>query len=237
MIQHLDLENILFLDIETVPLHKTFSEVSEIEQKLWAEKTKYQRKDEFSPEEFYHRAGIWAEFGKIVCISVGYFAPDQPQRTFRITSYSGDEKELLLSFKSLLETYFLNPKKLLCAHNGKEFDFPYIARRMLIHGVSLPKKLNLFGKKPWEVPHLDTLELWKFGDYKHYTSLKLLTHVLGIPSPKDDIDGSQVRDIYYEKNNLERIVRYCEKDVVAIAQIMLTLRAEELLKESEIIRV
>lgn len=237
MIQHLDLENILFLDIETVPLHKTFSEVSEIEQQLWAEKTQYQRKDEFSPEAFYHRAGIWAEFGKIICISVGYFAPDQAQRSFRITSYSGDEKELLLSFKSLLETYFSRPKKLLCAHNGKEFDFPYIARRMLIHGVSLPKKLDLFGKKPWEVPHLDTLELWKFGDYKHYTSLKLLTHILGIPSPKDDIDGSQVRDIYYEENNPERIVRYCEKDVVAIAQIMLTLRAEELLKDSEIIRV
>jgi uncharacterized protein YprB with RNaseH-like and TPR domain len=237
MIQRLNLKHILFLDIETSPLYKTYAEVPEVEKELWAEKTHYQRKDAFSPEAFYPRAGIWAEFGKIICISVGYFTPDQSQRTFRITSFSGDEKELLLAFKSLLETYFFEHKKLLCAHNGKEFDFPYIARRMLIHKISLPKKLDLFGKKPWEVPHLDTLELWKFGDFKHYTSLKLLTHVLGIPSPKDDIDGSQVRDIYYEENDLERIVTYCEKDVIAIAQIMLTLRAEALLNDSEIIRV
>lgn len=131
MIQRLNLKHILFLDIETAPLYKTYAEVPEVEKELWAEKTHYQRKDAFSPEAFYPRAGIWAEFGKIICISVGYFTPDQSQRTFRITSFSGDEKELLLAFKSLLETYFFEHKKLLCAHNGKEFDFPYIARRML----------------------------------------------------------------------------------------------------------
>jgi len=137
----------------------------------------------------------------------------------------------------LLETHFNNPHHLLCAHNGKEFDFPYIARRMIIHNISLPFKLNLFGKKPWEVPHLDTLDLWKFGDYKHYTSLKLLTNILGIPSPKDDIDGSQVRQVYYEENDIDRIVIYCEKDTVAVAQILLRLRQEELLDDNEVISV
>ena len=137
----------------------------------------------------------------------------------------------------MLETHFNHPYHLLCAHNGKEFDFPYIARRMLIHGISLPHKLNLFGKKPWEVPHLDTLDLWKFGDYKHYTSLKLLTSVLGIPSPKDDIDGSMVRTVYYEEKDIDRIITYCEKDTLAVAQIILKLRQEDLLTDDEVIIV
>ena len=126
---------------------------------------------------------------------------------------------------------------MLCAHNGKEFDFPFLARRMLINGLPLPKKLNLFGKKPWEIPHLDTLELWKFGDYKHYTSLKLLTHILGVPSPKDDIDGSQVAQVYYKENNLKRIVEYCQKDTIAVAQVLLRLRNEKLLDSNEIIAI
>jgi len=137
----------------------------------------------------------------------------------------------------LLNTHFYAAKYLLCAHNGKEFDFPYIARRMIIHNIPLPQKLDLFGKKPWEVPHLDTMELWKFGDFKHYTSLKLMAHVLGIPSPKEDIDGSMVRQVYYEEKNMERIVRYCEQDVIAVAQIILRLRNEALLSEDEIIYV
>ena len=139
-----------------------------------------------------------------------------------------------MEFKNLLESHFSKPYHLLCAHNGKEFDFPYIARRMIINGIDIPFKLNLFGKKPWEVPHLDTMELWKFGDYKTYTSLKLMAHVLGIPSPKDDIDGSEVRDVFYEDNDLDRIVEYCEKDTVSVAQILLKLRNEDLLGEDEI---
>ncbi|RZS99131.1 3'-5' exonuclease [Aquimarina brevivitae] len=237
MLHKLNLEHILFLDIETVPEHQSFDALSKEMQQLWADKTKYQRKEEFSPEEFYHRAGIWAEFGKIVCISVGYFVNPMGDRNFRVTSFYGEEKKLLLDFKNLLETHFNQARNLLCAHNGKEFDFPYIARRMLIHGITLPYKLNLFGKKPWEVPHLDTLDLWKFGDYKHYTSLKLLTNILGIPSPKDDIDGSQVRDVYYEEEEIDRIITYCEKDTVAVAQIMLRLRQEELLAEDEVVSV
>lgn len=237
MLHKLQLEHILFLDIETVPEYEQYENLSEEMQYLWADKTKYQRKEEFTPEEFYDRAGIWAEFGKIVCISVGYFTYKGETRSFRVTSFHGDEKQLLLDFKNLLETHFNRPNHLLCAHNGKEFDFPYIARRMLIHNIALPYKLNLFGKKPWEVPHLDTLDLWKFGDYKHYTSLKLLTFILGIPSPKDDIDGSQVRDVYYKENDIDRIIIYCEKDTVAVAQIILKLRQEELLSEDEVISV
>ncbi len=237
MLHKLNLEYVLFLDIETVPEHEGYNELNEEIQHLWADKTKYQRKEDFTPEEFYDRAGIWAEFGKIVCISVGYFNFKGETRSFRTTSFHGDEKQLLLDFKSIIETHFSKPHHLLCAHNGKEFDFPYIARRMIIHNIELPYKLNLFGKKPWEVPHLDTLDLWKFGDYKHYTSLKLLTHVLGIPSPKDDIDGSMVRDVYYTENDIDRIILYCEKDTVAVAQILLRLRQEELLSDDEVISV
>ncbi|NJW54536.1 ribonuclease H-like domain-containing protein, partial [Salinimicrobium oceani] len=159
------------------------------------------------------------------------------KRTFRTTTFHGEEKQLLQDFRNLLDGHFARPQHLLCAHNGKEFDFPYIARRMLIHNLELPNKLNLFGKKPWEVPHLDTLELWKFGDYKHFTSLKLLCNVLGIPSPKEDIDGSEVRNVYYNENDLDRIIRYCERDVVAIAQVILKLRQEPLLEEDELLSV
>jgi len=234
MIHKLNLENLLFLDIETVPETKYYSDLSEDKQKLWDSKSKYQRKEDYSPEDFYDRAGIWAEFGKIICISVGYFTEVNSVRRFRVTSFYGDEHGLLLEFKALIETHFSKPKHLLCAHNGKEFDFPYIARRMVIHKISLPLKLNLFGKKPWEVPHLDTLELWKFGDFKHYTSLKLLTNVLGIPSPKDDIDGSEIFRVYYEEKNIERIVTYCQKDTIAVAQVILRLRGETVLEADEI---
>ncbi|WP_010227430.1 3'-5' exonuclease [Gillisia marina] len=237
MIQKLHLENILFLDIETVPEEKNFKDLENVKQKLWDDKSKYQRKEDFTAEEFYDRAGIWAEFGKIACISVGFFTFKDEKRAFRITSYKGEELQLLQDFSQLLTTHFYKPQHVLCAHNGKEFDFPFLARRMIIHGLTLPSKLDLFGKKPWEVPHLDTLELWKFGDYKHYTSLKLLTNVLGIQTPKDDIDGSEVRDVFYEEGNIDRIVTYCEKDVIAIAQVILKFRQEKLLEDAEIISV
>lgn len=237
MLKRIKLENVLFLDIETVPLFECFSDLDETAQQLWEQKTNYQRKEEFTPAEFYDRAGIWAEFGKIVCISVGYFVFNGDVRNFRVTTFHGEETSILKEFKTLLETHYNKPYHLLCAHNGKEFDFPFIARRMIINRVDIPFKLNLFGKKPWEVPHLDTLELWKFGDYKTYTSLKLMTHVLGIPSPKDDIDGSEVRDVFYKENDIDRIIRYCEKDTIAVAQIILRLRNEELLGDDEVLSV
>ena len=230
-------EHVLFLDIETVPIHENFNQLSQDLQTLYAKKTEYQRKEDYTPEEFYERAGIWAEFGKIVCISVGYIIIKDDKRQFRITSFFGEEKQLLLDFKKLVETHYNKSYHLLCAHNGKEFDFPYIARRMIINGISLPRILNLFGKKPWEIPHLDTLELWKFGDYKHYTSLKLLTTILNIPSPKDDIDGSQVKDVYYKEQDINRIAVYCEKDTIAVAQVLLKLKQEDLLEPHQIISV
>ena len=232
------LSNILFLDIETVPQEKSWNLLSKETQQLFSLKTKYQRKEDFTAEEFYERAGIWAEFGKIICISVGYFFDNDREKQLRITSFFGDdERKILIEFKTLLNKHFNKKNNILCAHNGKEFDFPFIARRMIVHQIELPKKLNLFGKKPWEVPHLDTLELWKFGDYKHYTSLKLLTKTLGIPSPKDDIDGSEVAKVYYKENNLQRIVKYCEKDTIAVAQLLLRFNNEELLEEKNIVSV
>lgn len=231
------MEHILFLDIETVPQHEDYSAVDEDTQELWAQKSNYQRRDERTPEEFYDRAGIWAEFGKIVCISVGYFKLEGEAKSFRVTTFTGEESQLLEDFKVLLENHFGFAKHMLCAHNGKEFDFPYIARRMIINSISLPYHLDLFGKKPWEVNHLDTMDLWKFGDYKNYTSLKLLAKVLGIASPKEDIDGSMVRDVYYKDKDLDRIARYCELDVITTAQVFLRLRNEPLLIEAEIKRI
>lgn len=237
MIDKISLENILFLDIETVPEEETFNALDDEKKELFDLKTLYQRKEQYTPEEFYDRAGIWAEFGKIICISVGYFTFKGDIRHFRVTSFFGEEKKILRDFSSLLDNHFDKPQHILCGHNAKEFDFPFIARRMIINQIRIPNKLNLFGKKPWEVPHLDTLEMWKFGDFKHYTSLKLLTNVLHIPSPKDDISGSDVGRVYYEEKDIDRIITYCEKDVIAVAQIVLRLRREDLLIEEEIIHI
>jgi hypothetical protein len=237
MLHKINLEHILFLDIETVPEQENFNLLEESKKELWEQKSKYQRRDEYSAEEFYDRAGIWAEFGKIITISVGYFKFHGDQRSFRVTSFHGEESNILKEFKNLLDTHFYHPKHLLCGHNGKEFDFPYIARRMIIHKIELPEKLNLFGKKPWEISHLDTMELWKFGDYKHYTSLKLMANVLGIASPKEDIDGSMVKEVYYKEKDLERIIKYCELDVITTAQVFLRLRGDTLLEEEEIRRL
>lgn len=236
MLRNLDLAKILFLDIETVPEQEHFQELSPLRQSLWEQKTAYQRSEDQSPEEFYERAGIWAEFGKIVCISVGFFDISSPtNKQFRIKSFAGKEIDILTQFKSLCDEHFFLKSHLLCAHNGKEFDFPYLARRMVIHRISLPKILNLFGKKPWEVQHLDTMQLWKFGDYKHYTSLALLAEIFGIPTPKDDINGSDVARVYYQEKDLDRIVRYCEKDVLTLAQVFLTFMNQPLLEENQLV--
>ncbi|OYU80971.1 MAG: 3'-5' exonuclease [Flavobacterium sp. BFFFF1] len=237
MIEKIQLPNILFLDIETVPCEEHYQQLDDDWKLLWEQKTQYQRRDEYTPEDFYDRAGIWAEFGKIVCISAGYFTLKGDIRHFRVTSFFGNEVQLLKDFNNLLNNHFNQAQHVLCGHNAKEFDIPFLARRMIINGIQIPSKLNLFGKKPWEIPHLDTLELWKFGDYKHFTSLKLLTKVLGIPSPKGDIDGSQVGHVYYVEKDIDRIVTYCEKDVIAVAQVFLKLRREELLVDDEIIHV
>jgi len=214
-------EPILFLDIETVPQYENFNACPEDVKALWARKADNLKKGEDdTAESIYNRAGIYAEFGKIICISTGFITSDQGQWQLRIKSFWGnDEKLLLVQFADLLNKSFSRSNSKLCAHNGKEFDFPYLSRRMVVNGIQLPVLLDNSGKKPWEVNHLDTMELWKFGDFKSYTPLNLLAHTLGIPSPKDDIDGSMVWSVFWLENDLERIVRYCEKDVIALVNV------------------
>lgn len=233
MLYNLQFSQVLFLDIETVPAVPSFHDLSERMQKLWSKKAEKLNKDETeTPESIYDRAGIYAEFGKIIVISVGFLNGNE----FRIKSYYGDDEKLLLEeFAELLNRYYNYPDSMLCAHNGKEFDFPYIARRMIINGIDLPLILQMAGKKPWEIRHLDTMELWKFGDYKNYTSLDLLTAIFDIPTPKDDIDGSMVGKVYWEDKDLERIREYCQKDVLAIAQLMRRYLNQPLIKDEHVI--
>jgi len=235
MLDNFRLEKILFLDIETVPQVSNFSELKEPFSGLWEKKSIPFRKENETAADVYQRAGIYAEFGKIICISAGMLYQKDERRIFRMKSFFGhDEKEILISFAALLNKL---SGYTLCAHNGKEFDFPFIARRMLIHGVPLPELLDIAGKKPWETSFLDTMELWKFGDYKNYTSLNLLAAVFNIPSPKDDIDGSMVSHVYYVENDLARIVKYCEKDVITIAQLIMRFRNESLIAEGDLERI
>ena len=231
MIQNIPLEKILFLDIETVPQYENWEELDEKEKQLWDKKTSWQRGESLSAEDFYPlRAGIISEFGKIACMSVGMIEKND---TLKLKSfYSENEAELLTNFGSIFNSNRLK-NCILCAHNGKEFDFPWIARRFLINGMMPPTPFQMFGKKPWEVPHLDTMELWKFGDYKNFISLELMAHIFGIPTPKDDIDGSMVAEVYYKEKNLQRIAQYCEKDVLTLANILRKLRQEDLIKKFE----
>jgi uncharacterized protein YprB with RNaseH-like and TPR domain len=229
--------NILFLDIETVPQFPDYQQLPEDWQQLWNTKSnsllRYHEGE--TNESLYPRAGIYAEFGKVVCISCGVLQGSGDQRKLVLKSFAGnDEQQLLYQFSEMLSKWSAGEQKFLCAHNGKEFDFPYLCRRMIIQGIPIPSLLNISGKKPWEVSHLDTLELWKFGDFKSFTSLNLLAHTLGIPTPKDDIDGSMVWKVYWEEKNLQRIVTYCQKDVVTVAQILLRMNGEPQIKEEHV---
>lgn len=237
MLEHLDLTKILVLDIETVPQYPAYDALNEKWQKLWDKKASFLKKnDEEQISNVYNRAGIYAEFGKIICISVGFFNRSGNSWQFRVKSFYGDDELLVLKeFNTLMERHYNHPDNLLCGHNAKEFDFPYLCRRMLINGISIPSILNIAGKKPWEVQHLDTMELWKFGDFKSFTSLELLATTFNIPTPKDDIDGSMVWKVYWQDKNLERIAIYCQKDVVTVAQLLLRFRGEKLLTESDVI--
>lgn len=233
------MNNILFLDIETIPGYPSFNDCPEPVQALWSRKAEnLKRSDGESPADIYIRAGIYAEFGRIICISTGILTTEHGEPVLRIKSYYGDDEATLLeSFARLLNSYFYKSESKLCAHNGKEFDFPYIARRMVINGIRLPVLLDIAGKKPWEINHLDTMEMWKFGDFKSYTPLNLLAHVLGIPSPKDDIDGSQVWSVYWLEKDLERIVTYCEKDVHALVNVYLRMKGYPVIPKDKVIKV
>lgn len=221
-----NLKTTLFLDIETAPEYKSYNELPDIFKKLWKRKAISLDKsidksdDEAIGKSYYGRAGIYSEFSKIICISIGFITSEG---TLRIKSFSDEkEKDLLENFSKLLKTHYPGPQGyFLCGHNIKEFDIPFLCRRMLINAVDFPDIMQISGKKPWQLEHLlDTMDLWRFGDIKSYTSLELLATVLGIDTPKEDIDGSQVGYVYWEEMNLPRIVEYCQRDVVTVVQIM-----------------
>jgi predicted PolB exonuclease-like 3'-5' exonuclease len=231
------LHTILFLDIETVSQFASFDEVPDNAKPFWQHKAETIMRDrqDLKPAELYGRAAIYAEFGKVICISCGIVSGSGPEKKISLKSFAGhDEKTLLIEFSDLLRKWGPDSQKFLCAHNGKDFDFPYLCRRMVIHGLTIPSLLNTAGKKPWEIQHIDTMDLWKFGEYKNFTSLNLLAHVLGVPTPKDDIDGSQVGEVYWQQQDLARIVTYCQKDVVTVAQVYLRMQGEALIREENI---
>lgn len=233
-----ELRDILFVDIETVASTPDYGTLTERIKTQWARKAGFFKRDSGQSDEalFHERAGIYAEFGKVICIAVGkFFDHESGELGLKTKIYSGhDEKALLTTFKSMLEKMDSSTLR-FCAHNGKEFDYPYLCRRMLINGISLPAVLNLSGKKAWEVQHLDTLELWKFGDHKNYTSLDLLAAIFDIPSSKNNIDGSQVNHVYHQEQGLDRISEYCRGDVVVLAQLFLKLKGYPLIADTHIV--
>jgi 3'-5' exonuclease len=232
----MNFNNILFLDIETVSQFETYNHLEDDWKELWDHKAKSLLRggEVETSEEVYPRAAIYAEFGKIICISCGCLQGNGEKKLV-IKSYSGDdEKKILTEFASMLQGWGGSADRYLCAHNGKEFDYPYLCRRMVINGIEIPEALKISGRKPWEVRHLDTMEMWKFGDYKSFTSLKLMAKVLGIPSPKDDIDGSMVNSVYWIEKDIDRIVEYCQKDVITLTQILLRFHCEPLVKPENI---
>jgi len=234
--RQIPLNKILFLDIETVPAFPEYSRLPEQWKKLWDKKASYINRDGLPDEEFYQRAGIYAEFGKVIAVSLGIITENNGRRELRLkTIYGDNEKCILEKLARILDQYYANDDNYLCAHNGKEFDFPFLARRMLVNNVKIPKILDTHGKKPWETHHLDTMELWKFGDHKHFTSLELLATLFDLPSPKTDIDGSEVWKIYWQDKDLERIAEYCEKDTITVAQLFLKFRNQPPVPKENII--
>src|SRR5690554_2945513 len=232
MLENISVEDIIFIDIETVPLAPEFNGLNEKWRQLWEHKMRFQISNDEPVEVLYNRAGIYAEFGRIICISAGYVFQNNGDYVFRVKSfYDDDEKKLIHDFFITLEAFAKKGKRRLCAHNGQEFDYFYIARRALVNNIRLPRLFDIAGAKPWELKDLliDTLQLWKFGDYKHYTSLSLMCELFNIPTPKDDIDGSQVAQIYWEEKDISRIVRYCEKDTLAVANLLLKYKGDKII--------
>jgi DNA polymerase elongation subunit (family B) len=228
MLQNITIEKLLFIDIETVSGRNTYELLPDETQMLWAKKSSNLNLAAEPRESYGNSAAIYAEFGKIICISLAYFKNED----LHVTSFTGNnEIEVLENFA----TFIHDKKMVLCGHNIKEFDVPYICRRMLVHEIELPKMIDISGKKPWEVDFIDTLQLWKFGDYKSYTSLNLLANIFKIPCPKDDIDGSQVGQVYWQENNLERIVKYCEKDVITVVRLIQKWKRIQQIKDEDII--
>jgi DNA polymerase elongation subunit (family B) len=233
------LKNILFLDIETASLSETFGALPERLKEHWSKKaSRISKAEDIDLEKsYFDKAAIYAEFGKVICIGVGGFYEKEDLIFKTKTLVADDEKSLLSIFKNLVENHPAKDNLILCAHNGREFDFPYLCRRMLINGIKLPNILDITTKKPWEVMHIDTLEFWKFGDYKNYTSLDLLASVFDIPGSKNLMDGSEVNQEYYKNKNLQKIAEYCREDVVVLAQLYLKLNGRDILEDKNIHRV
>jgi hypothetical protein len=233
-----NLTNLLFVDVETVSARAAYEDLSELMKREWTRKASFirQRNDETDAELYFKRAGIYAEFGKVIVISVGIFHTlDNGETELRIKCISGDdEKELLENFRETVMK-FDQAQLRMCAHNGREFDFPYLCRRMLVNGIMLPSSLNMAGKKSWEIRHLDTMDLWKFGDYKSYTPLELLAGLFKIEAVYEDaIDGSEVNHTYHVEQSLEKVARYCKRNVALLAQVFLRLQSLEPIKKENI---
>jgi len=234
---NVSLDNILIIDIETVSQQESFSSLDDTWKSLWIEKAERLLPENESAESFYNaRAAIMAEFGKIICISVGYFRNDGGVLNLRVKSYYADtERDLLLTVLQAFNQWQSSKKQMaFCGHNIREFDIPYLCRRLLINNIHIPPYLDFQSMKPWEANLIDTFQLWKFGDFKNYTSLNLLAACMNVPSPKDDIDGSQVGDVYWKENDIERIASYCARDVVTVGQLILRFRQMPLLEEGQI---
>jgi 3'-5' exonuclease len=238
--QHIRTENLLFIDIETVSEKATYQNLTETWQELWTEKTQRILPSENTAAEFYEqRAGVMAEFAKVICISIGYFRYEGEVMQLRIKSfYADEEKKILQDFIATLNHMEIqNNKWCFAGHNIKEFDIPFLCRRLLINGMPIPEYIDFQNMKPWETNSIDTFQYWRFGDYKNYTSLKLLAAALGIASPKDDIDGSQVGTVYWKENNLQRIVTYCQKDIITTANILLRFKNMPLIEHDNVVFV
>ena len=240
MITSMSLEKFLFIDIETVSEKESFDSLNKDWKQLWEEKVIRTLPEETSVSEYYpQRAGVMAEFAKVVCISIGYFKKETNNYQLRVKSiYGNDEKELLQSFiQTVNQLEASNNKWSFTGHNIKEFDIPFLCRRLLVNGLPIPAYLDFQNMKPWETNLVDTFQYWRFGDYKNFTSLKLLAAALGVPSPKDDIDGSMVGDVYWKEKDLQRIAIYCQKDVVTVANIVLRFKNLSILSDEQIIFV
>lgn len=237
MLQNVALDQLLLLDIETTPLTASFGDLPEALKSLWVDKNTKTLPDSEDPASSYAlRAGIYAEFGRIICISAGFLHVENGHYQLRIKSFAGDDEGVLLNgFMELVNKFFtLHPRFQFAGHNIREFDIPYICRRALINSIALPPSLQVGNFKPWELPQVDTMQIWRFGDFRNYTSLKLLAEVMGIPSPKDDIDGGMVAKVYWEDKDLPRIVNYCQKDVLTVAQLLLRFKGLPLIQLEEV---
>lgn len=237
MLENIALKRILFFDIETAPLQANYYELNNTMRELWDMRIAHFKPEAVANDEYYdQKAGVYAEFSKVICISMGFFTKSSEDGgwIFRVKSFYGhDEVEILENVFALFSKYFSN--FYLCGHNIKTFDVPFLCRRAIINGIRVPDLLNINSRKPWEIPFIDTMHLWKFGDYRNYTSLHLLTTVLNVPSPKEDMTGSDVAHVYWEEQDLERIKRYCEQDVLAIARVVLRFKSLPLMELDRII--